>query len=206
MGFLKQLLIISLFVISNYVYPQNNELQSAFEKSYKIEQQGNPKKAAETLKEIYSKHQDAYSVNLRLGWLYYSAGMFTESMIYYSRAMNLRPYSIEAKFGITYPQSALGNWNAVEKTYIDILKLDNKNTVASYKLGLLYYGRKEYSKAVKYFETVVNLYPFDYDSNLMLAWTYLKLGKNREAKILFNKVLLISPNDNSASEGLKYIK
>ena len=48
----------------------------------------------------------------------------------------------------------------------------------------------------------VNLYPFDYDSVIMLAWTNFQLNKFREAKVLFNKSLLIRPGDESALEGL----
>jgi hypothetical protein len=40
----------------------------------------------------------------------------------------------------------------------------------------------------------------------MFAWTNLKLGKTREAKILFNKTLLYNPDDASAKEGLGLIK
>jgi len=40
----------------------------------------------------------------------------------------------------------------------------------------------------------------------MLAWTSLKMGKMREAKILFNKVLMISLGDESAIEGMLLIK
>jgi len=40
----------------------------------------------------------------------------------------------------------------------------------------------------------------------MLAWTNFKLGKLREAKVLFQKALLISPDDESATEGLNLIK
>jgi Flp pilus assembly protein TadD len=68
------------------------------------------------------------------------------------------------------------------------------------------YNRKQYEAASKHFEKVVNLYPFDYQNSVMLAWTYLRLGKNNEAKILFNKVLMVSPNDASALEGLALIK
>jgi Flp pilus assembly protein TadD len=52
---------------------------------------------------------------------------------------------------------------------------------------------------------VVNLYPFDYDGLLMYAWSNLQIGKFKEAKILFNKVLMLSPNDKSALEGLAII-
>jgi tetratricopeptide (TPR) repeat protein len=73
-------------------------------------------------------------------------------------------------------------------------------------MGMIYYGKQEYAKAEKYFEKVVNLYPFDYDSNIMFAWTNLKLGRYREAQVLFNKVLMLRPDDQSALEGLGLIK
>jgi len=39
-----------------------------------------------------------------------------------------------------------------------------------------------------------------------LAWTSFQQGKYREAKVLFNKVLMYSPDDKSALEGLSLIK
>ena len=52
---------------------------------------------------------------------------------------------------------------------------------------------------------VVNHYPFDYDSVIMLAWTNYRLGKMREAKVLFQKALLIQPGAESALEGLSLL-
>jgi tetratricopeptide (TPR) repeat protein len=74
-----------------------------------------------------------------------------------------------------------------------------------HRLGLVYYGRKDYMKAEKLFDKVVNLYPFDYDALLMLAWTKLQLKKYREAKVLFNKALMNSPGGQSALEGLELL-
>jgi tetratricopeptide (TPR) repeat protein len=94
----------------------------------------------------------------------------------------------------------------VIKQYESILIIDPQSTVANYYLGYALYNRKQYETASKHFEKVVNLYPFDYDNSIMLAWTYFRLGKNNEAKMLFNKVLLMSPNDASALEGLASFK
>ncbi|MFX4439369.1 tetratricopeptide repeat protein, partial [Acinetobacter baumannii] len=88
----------------------------------------------------------------------------------------------------------------------DILKIDAQNVTANYWAGVMQYNRKKYEQAARHFEKVVNLYPFDYDSNHMLAWTYLNLGKNNDAKTLFNKALLIRPADSSSLEGLSKIK
>jgi Flp pilus assembly protein TadD len=40
----------------------------------------------------------------------------------------------------------------------------------------------------------------------MYAWSNLQLGRFKEAKILFNKVLMLSPHDKSALEGLSIVE
>jgi len=180
------------------------KLPAAFSKSYQFETNADYKSAINTLKEVYDETN--YELNLRMGWLYYKAGLYTESMGYYAKATNLMPYSIEAKLGFVNPAAAAGLWDKVLDQYTKILAIDPQNTTVNYRMGLYHYNKKDYKSAYTYFEKVVNLYPFDYDSVLMFAWTNYQLGKLREAKILFNKVLLIVPNDKSAIEGLSLIK
>ncbi len=193
-----------LFFVQTSIWGQYDTLIKAFKKSYVLEKKGEYKQAADILKKVYNPQ--SYEINLRLGWLNYQAGLFTESATHYQRAVDLMPYAIEAKFGLIYPKSAIGKWDEVIRIYKKILEIDPQNTLANYRLGLIYYGRKEYEKAEKYFKTVVNLYPFGYDSLIMSAWTELQLGKYREAKVLFRKVLLYNPDDASAKEGLRRIK
>lgn len=198
--------IIAMIMITKAGFAQDNAttLQDAFSSSYTLEKAGDYTKAAEALKKLYD--EKSYEINLRLGWLTYMGGNFTEACAYYQKAINLMPYGIEARFGYINPAIALGNWDAVTTQYLEILKTDPQNTTANYKLGSIYYGKAKYSEALPYFEKVVNLYPFDYDSLLMFAWTNYRLGKLREAKVLFNKALLNRPKDSSALEGLGLIK
>lgn len=201
----KTSLVILIAIFSISAKAQSDEIViKAFKKSYTYEANGEYAKAIKILKKVHTK--DAYEINLRLGWLTYSSGIFTESMAFYQKAIDKMSYSIEAKFGIVYPAAALGKWEMVENQYKEILKISPNNTTANYKLGLIYYGREKYDTAQKYFDKIINLFPFDYNSLLMLAWTKLKLEKMGEAKILFNKVLMYSPDDKSATEGLKLIK
>ena len=116
------------------------------------------------------------------------------------------PYAIEARFGCVKPLSALESWEKVKENYVEILKIDPQNTVANYWLGVIYYNRKDYTNASRLLEKVVNLYPLDYDSVIMLAWTRLNSGKLEDAKTLFHQALYIRPADNSALTGLKLIK
>ena len=201
---IKLLTTIACFLLFFSITQAQTSIIQAFAKSYEQEKAGNYTKAINTMKSVYKA--SSYGINLRLGWLHYNAGLFTESASYYQKAIKLKPYSIEAKLGVIYPEAALGNWAKVLTQYNSILKIDPNHSYANYHAGMLYYGKKEYKTAYKYFEKVVNLYPFDYSGTLMFAWTNFQLGKASEAKVLFNKVLMMSPKDASALEGLSYLK
>ncbi len=180
------------------------ETATAFKDSYAFEQKGDYAQAITVLKGVYQ--EEDYPINLRLGWLSYLNGSFTESVAYYNKAIQLKPYAVEPRFGLTYPASSMGNWTQVKEQYAKILETDPQNSIANYRMGMISYSYEEYSGALKYFEKVVNLYPFDYDGLIMYAWTNFRLGKLREAEILFKQVLLLSPGDKSALEGLELIQ
>lgn len=207
MEFLRKSFWILIFSLTvNIAKPQGNQaiLQAAFSASYAFEKSSDFTASMDALKKVYD--ESSYELNLRLGWLNYNAGLFDESVIFYSKAQKLKPYSEEARFGLILPLAALGKWNEVVETYEEILAVSPNNTTALYRLGLVYYGRKDYNKAYTHFNKVVDLYPFGYDGLLMLGWTSLFLGNTNQAKVLFNKVNLYNPGDKSANEGLNLIK
>ncbi len=201
---MNKLLLAILIIISISAGAQNVEaIQKAFERSYIYENNNKLDEAISELKNIY--FSNSYETNIRLGWLSYQKGNLVESEKYYSTAIDLLPYSEEAKFGLILPKSANAKWEDVKAIYKQILTISPNNTVANYKLGYIYYNQKNYGYAKALFEKVINLYPFDYDALLMYAWSNLQIGRYKEAKILFNKVLMLSPNDTSALEGLSII-
>lgn len=198
------LIVILIISISSLKAQTQAQQEVAFTKSYEYEQAKKYVNAINELKSVYNA--SSYLVNIRLGWLYYLAKQYTESIKYYNVAIRLKPYAIEAKFGSVKPLSAIESWDKVKEQYLQILKIDPQNTVASYWLGVIYYNRKDFISAVKLFEKVVNLYPLDYDSIIMLAWSKLHLGKTADARVLFNHAIIIRPNDSSAMAGLKELK
>jgi tetratricopeptide (TPR) repeat protein len=207
MDFLRKVFVFSfMFLISAVgTHAQDfTEIQTAFSASYKYEADGDYTKASEAVKKVFQK--DSYEINLRLAWLSYKAGLLDESESYYRRSIQLMPYSLEARFGLIYPLSSAGTWDQVIKIYNEILSIDPQNSIANFRLALVYYGREDYVRAEKLFSKVVNLFPFDYDGVHMLAWTKLKNGKSQEAKALFQKALLYKPGDISSLDGLSLIR
>jgi len=200
----KSLIGTAFFFMAVVLQAQNIiELQSAFSKSYIAENQGNYQLAITEMKPIYQ--EDDYIGNIRMGWLNYLAKQYNESISYYKKAIMLKPYAIEARLGCIKPLSAIENWEKVKEQYIEILKVDPLNTTANYWLGVIFYNRKDYKSATDLFEKVVNLYPLDYDSVIMLAWAKLYNNNHTDAKILFQQALIIRPNDSSAENGLQLI-
>jgi tetratricopeptide (TPR) repeat protein len=179
---------------------QSEKVLTAFTKSYELETKMDYAGAIALLTAVYDKQY--YDINLRLGWLNYLAKQYTESVKYYQIAIDLKPTSIEPRLGIVNPAFLLGNSELINSNYKKVLEINPLNTSANYQMGLISYNKKDYESAYKYFEKIVKLYPFDHDSLLMLAWTNYQIKKNAEAKALFNKVLMNSPSDKSAQEGL----
>jgi len=203
---IQKIAAITMLVIisATGLHSQNyRSLEKIFSESYQLEAGGDYTGAVQKLQTVYS--ETSYELNLRLGWLSYMSGNFNQSSAYYEKAVSLKPFSLEARFGYVYPLSATGNWTMVKQQYMKMLEIDPMNSIVNYRLGLILYNSEDYPSALKYFEKVVNAYPFDYDGTIMYAWTNFKLGKLREAKILFSKALLISPGDSSANEGLRLL-
>lgn len=209
MEFLVKLSVIACFIamrVPAEAYGQTdfNATRDAFQRSYIQEATGEYIAAINSLKSVYD--EKSYEINLRLGWLTYLSGAFTESKAYYLRAITLMPYAIESRLGFVYPAAAMGNWSEVIAQYEKILEITPNYSLVLHRLGLIYYGRNEFEKALKYFEKVVNLFPFDYDGLTMLAWTHFRLNNTREARVLFQKALLNTPGGSSALEGLQLLK
>lgn len=201
----RRIFLVGIFFMGFLgVLSAQENLEQAFQKSYSLENSGDFVGAIQVLQGNY--RADSYEINLRLGWLHYQASRLNESIEFYRKAVSLKPYAVEPKLGLVLPLSVQGLWTEVEETYQKILQIDPQNSLVNYRLGLIYYNRGNFDKADPYLEKVVNLYPFDYDGLLLLAWNKLQLQKSREAIVLFQKVLLYNPGDSSAKEGLALLK
>lgn len=172
-----------------------------FAASYEFASNSDNKNAAAELQKIYDRK--SYFINLRLGWLMFQAGLHNESLNYYKIAMEIMPGSVEAKLGALLPLEAMGNVSEQKALCETILGIDPQNTTVLYKLGYIHYQKKDYDKALPFFEKLVKLYPFSYDGLFMYGWTHYQLGKLTESREIFYKVLCLSPGNQSVMQALR---
>ena len=180
---------IFLIVLSSALhgFAQDSTIEN-FEKSYSYEAEKKYDEAIKVLENPYD--ENSYPVNLRLGWLYYLKGEYFKSEGYYKKAISIEPSSIEARFGLAYPISALSHWDELMELYQEILTIDPNNTYTHYQLAYMYFLRSEYDLAEEHLLAVLRLYPFDFDSNSLLGKVYIKKGKIAEAKKHLIRALL----------------
>jgi len=197
---MKSAILSILLGISSITFAVQDATISAFSSSYKFESYKQYDEAIQALEKVYDVN--SYEINLRLGWLQYLKGEYTASVKYYQKAIALQPKGIEAFLGITYPYSAMSNWNDLTNTYETIVKLDSKNQIANYRLGEIYFNRGEFSKAESYVAICNAYFPFDYYSNVLMAQIKTKQGDISSAKKHYHKALLSNPDDVSILKAL----
>lgn len=195
---------IFIFIATINLAQLNETIKDAFVKSYHEEQLGMHDKAISSIQAVYS--EKSYEANYRLGWLFYLDKKYQQSVFYYKKAILNMPKSTEPLWALGQTYTAMENWTALNSTNLKILKLDSKNSVANYRVGVHYYYNKKYHTARKYFAVVVNLYPTDFDALHMMAWSNYFIGNFEQAKAYFLRALIVQPTNESALNGLKLIK
>ena len=189
---MKNIFLAFLITASSHFATAQNEVVNAFSSSYKFESFKQYDKAIGALKTVYDIN--SYEINVRLGWLNYLQGEYTESEKHYNQALTIQSKSIEALLGLTYPQAAMLNWKNLASTYAKVLLLDPKNKTANFRLGQIFYNKKQFKKAENNLELVCNSYPFDFDANVLMAQIKTKQGNISEAKEFYTKALLYNPD------------
>jgi hypothetical protein len=109
MEFLRRkiiLLILTAAGFSAVAQVSQEALEAAFNKSYQLEKAGDFSAAADVLKKVFD--ESSYELNLRLGWLNYNAGLFDESVIFYSNAQKAKTVFRRSPFWVDFAQSRAG--------------------------------------------------------------------------------------------------
>jgi len=196
---MKKLLIflaVFLFALSN------KEIQQIYYKSYNYEKMGDYKDAIKVLIPLYNKYPKGYTLNLRLGWLFYLNKKYTNSIKHYQKASISLPYSLEPKLGIIRDYIAMQDFKNALKTGNIILREDYYNYYGNYYEILALKGMKDYKDALNIAEKMITLYPTSVLFLNSLGEIYYKEGKKDLAKKIFNDVLILDPNNITAKNYL----
>ena len=177
------------------------DIKKAYYDSYNYEKMGDYKDAIKVLIPVFNKYSNGYTLNLRLGWLFYLSKKYKNAIEHYKKASIIAPYSIEAKLGIMRVYLAAGNYDNALKVGDVILKTDYYNFYGNYYEITALMAKKQMNTALKLTEKMLSLYPTSILYLVKLGEIYYTKDKIK-AKKIFEDVLILDPNNVIAKEYL----
>lgn len=196
-------LVIFLFLTTVSFGLTEEKIKEAYSKSFQYEKIGRYKDAIKALSAVYNEYPDGYTINLRLGWLYYLSKRYANSIFHYEKAIKINPYSIEAKLGYTLPLLAQERFSDVEKVCYQILYTDFYNYYGNLRLSYVLRMQKKYDLAEKVSKKMLYIYPTDINFLTELGIVEYLKGNKKEAIKIFKNILILDPENSTAK---KYVK
>jgi len=190
-----------IIVLSLFVSLFGMDIKKAYYESYNYEKMGDYKDAIKVLIPVYNEYPNGYTLNLRLGWLFYLSKKYQNALDHYKKASLVAPYSIEAKLGIMRTYLAAGDYDNALKVGDVILKIDYYNFYGNYYDVVALIAKKQYDTALKLTDKMLSLYPTSVLYLVELGKIYYVKDKNK-AKKIFEDVLILDPNNIVAKEYL----
>ncbi len=137
------------------------EVSSELAESYKLEEQRNFKEAIAVLAKAQKKHPDSYILNLRLGYLFLTAGVTANALEHYTKAAEAEPKSVEALSGLISVYAAKAKWADVVSTAEKLNTITPGNYTAGWNLVRAKIMLGKYDDALDDAKKLLKLYPSD---------------------------------------------
>ncbi len=179
------------------------EIQEAYYKSYNYEKMDNYTDAIKALMPVLQDYPDGYTVNLRLAWLYYLNQNYANSIEHYNKAIQISPYSLEAKVGKLLPLLAQEKYDDVETEAFLILNTDYYNYYANLRLVFALRMQQKFEVAEKIALKMLTVYPIDVSFLTEYALTKYGQGNKDEALRVFGDILILDPENVTAKAYLQ---
>jgi tetratricopeptide (TPR) repeat protein len=183
-----------------------DEISKAYKKSYDFETIAKYDKAVAALKEVYQIYPETYTVNLRLGWLYYMNGNFANALQHLNTALEISPFSVEILNTILLVRVAQLDWNVVEQQAIKVVSIDSYNITANYWYCYALRMKQKYTDSMTNANKMLTVFPTSTSFLLELGENYYALGNMEQSKSLFESVVILDPTNETAAAYLKTMK
>jgi tetratricopeptide (TPR) repeat protein len=183
----------------------NDEIQKAYYSSYSLEKSQDYLGSIRALQPVFQTYPKGYTVNFRIGWLYYLNGNYADALNYYKTALTIYPASVEVMNCISLVYKARLEWSKVETQNFAIIKIDYFNQTANYWYAYALIMQKKYDIAEKVCRKMLTVFP---TSVLFLNELGELLYYKRDltqALTMFNSSIILQPDDAYAAKFINMI-
>lgn len=168
-----------------------------------FKEKGDTAKAINNFQITVDKDPQYYDAYVMLGLLYYRK-QDSLAIDYYKAAINLKPKSIEAHYGLAmFYQENKKEKNAIDEYNLIINTIDSTYIFAWYNIGYVNLEYlKNYKEAIKYFTKTLQIDSTYIEAYYNRGYCYEKLHDFKKAKEAYMKCKQIIPNYELAVKGL----
>ncbi len=176
--------------------------RAAYQSAYRLEKQIKYDDAIKALKAV----ANSYTLDMRLGWLYYLNRDYISSQTHYQNAIKNSPNSLEAKLGCLLTLLAEKRYAEAETTARQVMHVDSNNYYANLRLSYALRYQLKFEQADEIASHMSNLYPTDAYFLSELALAKIGLKQQAAAKKIFNEIRLQEPDNTQPKEEMSYLK
>lgn len=195
-----KLITLLFFFFSFLVDPTltQKQIQEAYYKSYNYEKLQDYENAIKAIMPVYKEYPNGYTLNLRLGWLYYLNKNYANSIFYYDNAVKIAPNAVEPKLGSLLPLLAQKRYPEAETIASQILLIDYYSYYGNLRLAYSLRMEGKFPLADKVVDKMLVLYPTDVSFLTEKALLYVAQKNMDEAIKLFSDIIILDPENVTA--------
>jgi len=172
----------------------SDDVKKDYFKSYDYEQMGKYNEAIKVLSPLYKKYPKGYTLNLRLGWLFYLKKRYTNAVKYYKRATLANMYALDPKLGMISVYLETQKFNEAEMVAQELIKIDFYNYYANLYMVQSLIAQNKLDIATKIINKMLALYPTDIKYLEQLAIVY-QIQESKYLSKLYEDILILDPNN-----------
>ena len=174
--------------------PATDTLRHSYYQSYHYEQIGKYGEAIKVLAPLYRERANDYTLNLRLGWLFFQSKKYQDSLSYYQKASIISPYAVNPRLGMIRIYLRTESYQKAESAALKLLKTDYYNYYANLYIAKALIAQKKFDAALSTVQKMLARYPASVPYLETLAQIYRATG-NSAFREVCQKILTLDPNN-----------
>lgn len=174
------------------------DIAGSYQRSFDYERTQDYPNAIRALAPVYEAYPNGYTVNLRMGWLFYLNGNYSNAVAHYEVATRAAPFALEPKLGRLLPLLAQGRWGDAETVAYQVVSVDHYSYYGNLRLAIALRMQGKLEPAYQIELKMVGAYPTDVLHLVELAQITDARGDKTEAARLFGEILVLDPENETA--------
>lgn len=194
-------LLVALGTASLAQGQDTTQAASLWSDSLRLEQNSDYAGALDKMAYFAKVSSDIYLIQIRCGWLNYMNKSYDKAVTDYLAAAKIEPTSLTPYLGLMYTYRAAGQTPQALQACRQVLQIDPLNYTATKMLAAISYENGNFTDAAQDYLSLLRTHPEDESLLSGAGWSLLKLNRKAEAKLCFQRLLILSPTYSYAQSG-----